>query len=378
MSFIVAAPAKYFFSIELSWIAFNLTHPDPNHNKHFHYAVYFDNYRTVVSGGEPSHTPVWGDNPNGGSTLTSTEPQGSSSNVSAAADVRRFVYETLYPHLLISKVCRIELFSNHVFLGDASVDLQTIATGPSRIVLTLFNGDLVVGRVSMIMKMVEVCQSHCSLKDVTVSWTTPNAFPSPKALSLVVTKRATEDSVYSDAPVTWSNTGAAFVVPDHVFALDSESMLSLTGLRFQLRTSGAILGECTVTFEDFIRKQEEESVRHTESAGLAHRDSSTQRVKPPLECVGKHPTQCTFAIEAPLTTSRDAAVPTQHPVDVTLRALVTLERSITFAQMPSGWTVDGVVVGDPMPGFVRPPFLLDEMERSDINPVDTSGVELVI
>lgn len=353
LSFIVAPAIKYFFNVELQDVTFELTRPNPN-DKNFKFTLQFDNYRTIRSGVNADKA-IW--------------PTRSA----------LFVYETLYPHLLLSKLCKISLHAQHSFIGEASVDLLTLATGPSRVSLSLFNGDVRVGRVSMRLVMNEVCQTtcrtlECKLVQLHDSLLTLDA----AAFQLVVTKRATEQSVECGAPTSWSKDDMFFQVPDHLFALDSSSMLLQTGYRFDLNHKGQQLAQAVISFEECLSAQKSLIVSQSGNAAphSLHEDSAELRLLPPLEHVGKHVTEREFDFSAPLYRRDAEGNVSSTEVVGKIIGKIHLNRTLTFAQMPDGWTVDGVVVGEPLKGFVRPPFLESEMTGCEaVNEDETATTE---
>lgn len=100
-----------------------------------------------------------------------------------------FIYQTEYVEMLIAKRFKLALnctlsssakesglgivgagccggqFSTD-FIGEAEVDLMTIATGPETIVLTLRNGEIVVGSIFVKVEMEEISEMRAEIKNV--------------------------------------------------------------------------------------------------------------------------------------------------------------------------------------------------------------------
>lgn len=352
MVFIVTTPLKSFFTIVLSKVSCTLYRPDPNYNANFFYEVNFDNY---------VH-------------FSSTVTQQSTS----WRDKHTFLYETIHPHLLVNKLCRLNVFSKSAagYRGTAAVDLLTLATGPRQIVLSLMDGDVAVGRIWFTLSMTEVCESICTVSNLNVSspaGAPPSWFSNAAAWELFVMKRA-EDDGFSFGSGTHGQEGTvsfAEPLPQHHFSLDSIQMLNLTGLLFLLRdaSSEEVYAEGASSFAEALRAAiqsatEEERGNTAENQGEdtddvpLHEDSAENLVTEPH--IGQDMGR-TFQIrDLPLTLSQGG------PSSLRLSCTVHLSKVIKFVQMEEGVTVEGVVCGKPTPGFVRPPFV-QEMEVGDDN-----------
>ncbi|CUG92128.1 Hypothetical protein, putative [Bodo saltans] len=370
-NFIVCPASRYFFTIEVRYVECTIDRIDPNHDKDFKYNINFDNYRHTKSGVQ-HRAPIWPD------------------------EKLVFIYETMYPHLLVSKLCRFSVFSSNGknFVGDASIDVLTLATGPSRIALSLRNGDSVVGRIYITMKVNEVCQTVAKTTELTVSGFRGALASASKAnLSVVVKKRASDESVKSTS-TTFTKDDATFAVPDHLFSMDSESMLNLAGLLIELYHGGSKEGVASILFSDHLletfaeatrepsnlQRREQTNVGENSEYSAAmprekslHPDSSDVRVEDPLDAVnGHHSTERKLRFSAVVRNDANVEI-------ATVTGVVLLDRTITFAQMPDGVTVDGVVCGTPLPGYVRPPFLqgdlpVQEDENDERTQLDLAAV----
>jgi hypothetical protein len=352
-NFIVCPASRYFFSVEVRYVECTIDRIDPNHDRDFKYKINFDNYRHAKSGVQ-HRAPIWPD------------------------EKLVFIYETMFPHLLISKLCRFSVTSSlgNNFIGDASIDLLTLATGPSRIALSLRNGDSIVGRIFVTMKVNEVCQTVAKTSELTASnFRGALATASKSNLSVVVKKRASDEAVTSTS-TTFSQDDATFAVPDHLFSMDSESMLNLAGFLIELYHGGHKEGVASILFSDHLAESFAEATRepsnlhrgeqNEENAEILrekslHPDSSEVRVEDPLNAVsGHHSTERKFRFTA--------VVRNEANVDIaTISGVVLLDRTITFAQMPDGITVDGVVCGTPLAGYVRPPFLQTDVQTDEVD-----------
>jgi hypothetical protein len=209
-----------------------------------------------------------------------------------------------------------------------------------------------------------VCQTTCITKSLKLSSFVGhlNNIAIPH-LELTVKKRATDDAVVCQKPSSFNSTEATFDVPSHLFALDSESMLSLTGFLFELHYTQTLVAEGTILFAQFMGSSHGSSepvidgaiagssAVFSSNASVVHEDSSDVRVLPPIENVGKHTTERAFNFRTTLNSPVDGTAAAE------IEGRIVLDRTITFAQMPHGLTVDGVVCGTPIAGFVRPPFL---------------------
>lgn len=348
-NFIVCPASKYFFAIDIRYVECTIDRIDPNHNRDFRYRVNFDNYRHVHSSVQ-HNAPIWSD------------------------EKTVFIYETMYPHLLVSKLCRFSVLSSSgdYFIGDAIIDLLTLATGPSKIALTLRCGDSPVGRIFVHINVNEVCQTTARTSGLTVfDLRGPLATASKENLSVVVKKRASDDAVQTSTPLSWTEDAATFEVPDHLFSMHSETMLSLTGFLFELFHGGSREGVATILFTEHIAENEREpssAIQGTFSkASYDEADNGEVHVEDPsLAVKGKHATERKFRFSTILRNDSNVEVGT-------IRGSVVLDRTITFAQMPEGITVDGVVCGTPLPGFVRPPFLQGDSDRDGNESGPVSG-----
>lgn len=136
MNFIVCPIDRMVFRIELSQIIVKLAQVDSDLTE-MHVSALFDNFRTVKTPGTSvldGRTGIFSD-------FTSI-----------------FVYETSVnpPDLLVTKLFRLEVFGNsptRSFYGSADVDLLTLATGPSKVALTLLEGDSATGRIYFDLQM---------------------------------------------------------------------------------------------------------------------------------------------------------------------------------------------------------------------------------
>lgn len=88
-----------------------------------------------------------------------------------------FNYETELSHLLLAKRASFAFYckdsgddidSSRHFLGEASVDLLSLAAGPSKVSLTLFDGDVVKGSIDMDVQMEELAETSVTFNQVTV------------------------------------------------------------------------------------------------------------------------------------------------------------------------------------------------------------------
>lgn len=354
-NFIVCPASRYFFAIEVRFVECTIDRIDPNHDRDFVYKINYDNYRHIKSSTQHS-APIWSD------------------------EKVVFIYETMFPHLLVNKICRFSVSSSHGnnFIGDASIDLLTLSTGPSRLALSLRDGDRVVGRIFVSMKVNEVCQTVAKTTELTVSnFRGPLGSASKSNLSVVVKKRASDDAFKSSNSHSFSSDQATFEVRDHLFSMDSESTLNLSGFLFELYHGNSKEGSASILFSDFLANtfaeaaREPSSVTRREGDGEGasailgerdvslHPDSSDVRVEDPLESVnGNHATARKFRFSTVLKSDAGLEI-------ATISGVVALDRTITFAQMPDGVTVDGVVCGTPLPGYVRPPFVQGDSPVND-------------
>lgn len=102
-----------------------------------------------------------------------------------------FIYQTEYAEMLIAKRFKMALHCSmkeegkgenqmdSEFLGEAEIDLMTLATGPQDVRLQLKNGEIVIGRVFMNVEMEEISETQVEIKHLKLTENGNKTFNKP-------------------------------------------------------------------------------------------------------------------------------------------------------------------------------------------------------
>ena len=133
MGFIVCPVTRVVFRVEIKHVSIRVF--DHYNYKEVYFEGNFDNYKTIS-----------------GPTVDL-----SNTGTASYSDFKSlFVYETSAmdavkdPEVLITKVVSFDVFADEeVFLGTATVDVLTLATGPKQVTLGIFTGDTLSGQLQL-------------------------------------------------------------------------------------------------------------------------------------------------------------------------------------------------------------------------------------
>lgn len=233
-TFSVAAPGTKFFRIELTNLCANLN--TPTHQPFFQ--CRFDNYLTWETPpatflGENGKFPEWG------------------------GYSRCFIYETLHSDAFLVKLFKIELCDvGHQYLGEATIDLETLARGPENVSLALLQGENTsVGRVDFKFEMLEMCETRVVLPEFFVTLTGKAVNPDVAAVSVVKASTASGWDCQDAQRTANSDTIRFAGCRDHFFCITSKSLMEQNGLNFEIfpeGLSGNLAGRATVRFADYV------------------------------------------------------------------------------------------------------------------------------
>lgn len=392
MSFIVCPSTTTVFRVELLNVRVVLQHPDSNLTK-CRVRGNFDNFRTINS---PWHSLVDG--------------------CSSFHNYRCvFVYETrLRPlDILAAKLFAIEVYGKAArvsddeidpYIGQASIDLLTLAAGSQKCSLQLFHGDAFAGRISFellmseqtetLIWMHEIAIENCGAKQINLTKIQLFWQPIGEASDRVVEDGASESDQgrivpFVDTVVNPSNHNRAVMRPKlpHSFPLTRKSLYGGAGMKFSVVGDGACcvgrdLGSATVIFADGIKDVDVENQVQslTKTAGLISSAISGSPPAPPPPGAQAPPPDSSAlssitsgAINMFAKVLKDSERQFQKAVDfqVTttggedcdgeqfmLSGRMWLSTVPEVGQMQGGMTVDGVVCGgQPLPGQkILPPF----------------------
>ena len=224
-SFTVVPKGCRIFRTKLHHVEADFTHMEAGLFDLF-FKVNFDNYRTYTSPrmtNSDAKKPFWDD------------------------FAMNFNYETEFAHLMVAKRLTISFFAvdpnskgqSH-FLGDAIVDLLTLATGPPDINLAIHQGDMAVGRVKLLCDMEEVSETTVTTKQLTIE------LPGVDLAECIVsirTKAAAEYTIDTEKPdpATVGNNLATFTrIAKHHFGATAANFYESAGPHFEVKVDGTI------------------------------------------------------------------------------------------------------------------------------------------
>jgi hypothetical protein len=205
-------------------------------------------------------------------TYTSPRMTNTSAKAPFWADFEmNFNYETSYPHLMVAKRLTVSFFARDsstkrdCFLGDAVLDLMTLATGPPDVQLTIRQGDMAAGWVKFLCEMEEVSECVVSAKEIVVELPQVNL---SKCTIAIRTKSAEEYTINTGPPEpkTVGNNMATFKhIEKHYFGASVANFYESAGLHFDVNEGGAIgsttKGRGMMLFSKFMKQDERTAFR---------------------------------------------------------------------------------------------------------------------
>ena len=329
MSFVVATKDTSVFRVEISNVIFAEGRPDPN-NCDFYYRINFDNFRR-------ENSPV------------AKEPRWDQSSIV-------FMYTTKFVDQLITKMMTIEVkCTNRAggdgFLGQAVIDLLTLATGPVKVVLTTTNGDFPTGKIQASIDVREVMDATVSIENCVVADCTQDVGPLTSC-TLTVTKRGCDDGNRGLLPAVATQETATFEPPAQRFGLDADILFEgHCGLVFSLcDKNGDAVGRAVVDFTQLFSLY---------STGSFSGDQQPSNASITTMLGGGK--KRTIQDETSFSISREFTVdgaPESARVG-TIKLMLKFDALPMFAQMTEGIVIDGHVwKGKARDGFPLPPFIL--------------------
>lgn len=239
------------FRVEISnvRIQLNSNAVNPNWQKSW-FTGNFDNYRTIVS---PKKVVY--------------------SNGEVIFDDYKalFVYETMVepPELLVAKLLTINAFGNSEsdFIGGASVDLLTLAAGPRKVVLRLYDGDCVVGRFIFEISMSDQTDTFVWLRELHVeSIGTQHPLMKNLAIYWEPNHDTSQSTKFFDTVVDSEHHHRCITYPEepHSIPMTLNSLYEGEGLTFRVKRSKMCgfdddLGIATMMFQDDLKEVDVEN-----------------------------------------------------------------------------------------------------------------------
>lgn len=242
---------------------------------------------------------------------------------------RIFVYETLHADNMVVKLFTLSLYGTRFgeldarpeFVGEAVVDLLTLARGPRQLSLSLMDGDAFAGRVDFILEMFEMCETRAAVNTFTVSLTEQINY---NDITVQVHKRNRQGYWTCQATESSPSSATFAECPDHFFCSTWSSMMEENGLLFEIYPPGlfsSLIGTGSILFREFLH--------------------------------GMNSASAAFDFQAPVHDSEGKEIGE-------VRGNMDLTGLPLFCQMYAGVTVDGVVCGgqvyrqdQPLPPFVE-------------------------
>lgn len=318
MSFIVIPNDVTVFRVKVSNLSCDVTDVNPNFTK-FKIVGNFDQFRTFT-------TPAVSNSP--------AQPHWDDFNV-------MFLYETAMPELLIAKNFMLALSCNDAsqaegdsdyFVGEATIDLLTLATGPVDVTLKVMNGECPAGRIYASIEMQEITEMRAELNNWKL-WDIPSG-PFDLADIMVTIFKRGNDTEYFVAETRLASDAAGrryltIQTPPHLYALTFPEMSETGGFLVELAKKKMIgkdiLGTTTILFSNQALNKKDGDERYADFTFKKEINSGN-------DMVGELEGECVLS---------------HLPV---------------YSQMYAGRTVDGVVCfGQSYPSATKmPPFISTE------------------
>lgn len=318
MSFIVIPNDVSVFRVKVSGLTCDVIDVNPNFTK-FKIVGNFDQFRSFTTP-DVSNSPA--------------QPTWEDFQV-------MFLYETAMPELLIAKNFMLALSCNDAsrsegdsdhFIGEATIDLLTLATGPTDVTLKIENGECPAGRIYAQIEMQEITEMKVDMNNWKL-WDIPSGPFDLADIIVTIFKRGNDTEFFvaktllaSDAQGRRYLTIEAF---PHLFALAFPEMSETGGFLVELAKKKMfgkeILGTTTILFSNQALNKKEGDERYADF-------SFKKEIMSGTDIVGELEGDCVLS---------------HIPV---------------YSQMYAGRTVDGVVCfGQAYPSVTKmPPFISSE------------------
>eukprot|EP00758_Cryptobia_borreli_P000533 Tbor_TRINITY_DN1188_c0_g1::TRINITY_DN1188_c0_g1_i1::g.15582::m.15582 len=316
MSFITVSNDVTVFRVQIKDIRIDIDSPNPNFSN-FEITGNFDNFRTFSSTTSDKN-PI--------------EPSWSDFNM-------MFLYHTEMPEMLVVKrftmsiSCRDKSKSDGSkdhFIGESTIDLLTLAAGPTDVTLKLLNGSSKTGRIYAYIEMREVTEMEAKTTNFKL-WSVPHPSHQLQDITVTVYKIGRDyEELVANGKVKIEN-GKKYLdleISHHLFALTFPQMAETGGFSIELSKKKFIgkdiIGTVTILFTN-------QNLKRDETGRFA-----TFHFKKNITCGGT--------------------------VIGVIEGDCKLSHIPVFSQMYSGRTVDGVVCyGIPYEtATIMPPFMSDE------------------
>ena len=324
MSFIVIPNDVTVFRVKISNLSCDVINVNPNFSNFTIDGIFdlFRTFKTPATNNSPSQ-PTWED-----------------------FEVM-FLYETAMPELLVAKNCMIALSCKDAsmsegtstnFIGQAVIDLLTLAAGPSDITLQLLSGDVVTGRLYAKIEMQEISEMQVEMKDWRIYEATGKSLEL-ESLIVTVYKRQNEDEVLTATTKLETDEDGkkylALTIPPHLFAITFPDMSETGGFRVELAKkalfSKDLIAVSNILFASHTMNKRDGDDRYGDFTFSSNFESG-------VDTIGVLKGQCVLS---------------HIPI---------------YSQMYSGRTVDGVVCfGKPYNSATKlPPFISTEHRAADV------------
>lgn len=402
MSFIVCSKNTTVFRAHIQNFKIGLEHPDANIQS-VTFRGNFDNYRTIVAPSQPCRDGL----------------------VCFDNFEALFVYETVLPEpeLLVAKLFALDVTATYAstsvdldpFLGQCSVDLLTLAAGPSNVSLTIFYGDRPVGRMSFTIAFHDLTDSHLFLPRLRVECMDDGGSSSNAGGAVPLSQLRLRwlpvgchddtgapdaaksiDFTVCDADAGDPSKGYLYSRHPHNVCLTLQNLYSGAGVRFEASIAGLLfdtdIGHATVIFGDRIKDLAADGQRMSTAIGFTQAAREAQRLKelsdpappatilhlpppPPGGDESNHTAAPSSAATSGATPAADDTMTFEKVLDFSvetsggaedkkklrlrLSGRLYISKLPVFAQQKGGITVDGVACGGvSVPGalIIRPPF----------------------
>jgi hypothetical protein len=312
-SFTVVPLGTRIFSTKMSNVKIFLPKATPKHTRVWYKAM-FDNFRT------------W-------SSPASTDP---ARDCNFRDYEMQFMYETEHSDRMMFKFFKLAVYCDFegkadTFMGEATIDLYSLATGPEDVFLSIYDGDVEAGVIGFTMIFQEQAQVgvRCDRLAVSVNGAEPSKL-------WVTTKKRGDDedqTLATDGPDEVNGSEAVFLnSPEHYFGVSVVTFLEGCGYEVSVYKktlcSSDLIASCSILFSAFMK---EANMEETVEVATVLKDPEG------VEEVGK------------------------------LTATFEFQNLPKFLQMYGGKNVNGCVVdGKMLPGNAPKPLYVDEKGLSTV------------
>lgn len=249
MSFIVVPNDATVFRVQIKDVSIDIDKPNPNFSK-FQITGNFDNFRSFSSTTSDK-------NP--------TQPSWPKLDM-------MFLYDTQMPEMLVVKCFTMSISchdegksdgSADHFIGESTIDLLTLAAGPTDVTLQIRNGSLKAGRIYAYIEMREVTEMEAKTTNFKLR-SVPRAPHALEDLTVTVYKMGKHyEEFVADSKVK-SERGAIYLeleIYPHLFALTFPQMAETGGFNIELSKKKFlgkdVIGTVTILFSNQDLKKDE-------------------------------------------------------------------------------------------------------------------------